>query len=122
GVGIDASREMLAVARAKLEHAGLQNCRVRHADLYELPFGDQSFDAVMIHHVLRFVADPKRALREAARVMAPGARIIVFDLAQIGSADPGFSDSELGTWFQAAGLRPEKFIKLSHGAAQEHIW
>ena len=62
GVGIDASREMLALARAKLEHAGLQNCRVRHADLYELPFSDQSFDAVMIHHVLRFVADPKRAL------------------------------------------------------------
>ena len=122
GVGIDASREMLAVARAKLEHAGLQNCRVRHADLYELPFGDQSFDAVMIHHVLRFVADPKRALCEAARVMAPGARIIVFDLAKAGSAEPGFSDSELGTWFQAAGLRPEKVIKLSHDSAQEHIW
>jgi ubiquinone/menaquinone biosynthesis C-methylase UbiE/DNA-binding transcriptional ArsR family regulator len=122
GVGVDASREMLAVARAKLEHAGLQNCRVRHADLYELPFGDRSFDAVMIHHVLRFVADPKRALCEAARVMAPGARIIVFDLAPGGADESRFSDSELGAWFQAAGLRPEKVIKLSHGATQEYIW
>ena len=122
GVGIDASREMLALARAKLEHAGLQNCRVRHADLYELPFSDQSFDAVMIHHVLRFVKDPARALREAARVMADGARIVVIDLAGDGATDPGFRDADLGAWFQAAGIQPDTVIKFPVGNGREHIW
>lgn len=128
GVGIDVSREMLALARANLENAGLQNCRVRYADLNELPFVNESFDAVMIHHVLRFVDDPKKALREAARVMAPGAHIVIIDLARIDAKGTdtrnglGFSDAELGAWFQAAGLRPEKVAKIPGGPGREHIW
>jgi ubiquinone/menaquinone biosynthesis C-methylase UbiE len=122
GVGIDASREMLALARAKLEHAGLQNCRVRHADLYELPFSDRSFDAVMIHHVLRFVDNPSRALCEAARVMADGARIVVIDVASDGPSPTGLSDTDLAAWFQSAGIQPDKVIKFPDGNGHEHIW
>lgn len=125
GVGVDASREMLAVARAKLENAGLQNCRVRYADLHELPFSNASFDAVMVHHVLRFVDDPERALREAARVMAVGAHIVVIDLArdgEQGGASLGFTDTQIGTWFRSAGLKPDKVIELPHGSPREHIW
>ena len=52
---------MLAYARAKLERAGLQHVQVRQADIYDLPLADQSADAVVMHQVLHFLADPQRA-------------------------------------------------------------
>ena len=70
GEGIDLSREMLAVARANLDHAGMANCTVRQADMYELPFAGAAFDTVTIHQVLHFADEPGRVLREAARVSA----------------------------------------------------
>lgn len=131
GVGIDTSREMLAVARANLDGAGLHNCRVRYADLYELPFGDESFDAVTVQHVLRFVGDPKSAVAEAARVLNPGASLVVVDLAlhdhdgQVSNPDQhgfGFLDVDMDIWFRAAGLRPVNSIKLPGSPATVGIW
>src|SRR5215472_3550532 len=48
-LGIDQSREMLAVARVNLERAGAANSMVRLGDMYQLPLPDASFDAVVIH-------------------------------------------------------------------------
>jgi ArsR family transcriptional regulator len=131
GVGIDRSREMLAVARSKLEDAGLNNCRVRYGDLYELPFADESFDAATVQHVLRFTDDPKSALGEAARVLVPGATIVVIDLAA-GASLPkttrpdyrrdGFLDVDMDFWFRAAGLRPMNALKVPGGEATVGIW
>src|SRR5690606_28998000 len=56
--GIDASREMLAVARDKLGRAGHRNCALRQADMYRLPFEAASVDLVVIHQVLHFAEDP----------------------------------------------------------------
>src|SRR5205807_2080936 len=42
-LGVDLSREMLAVARANLERAGLTHCSVRQADMYQLPLGSHAF-------------------------------------------------------------------------------
>lgn len=131
GVGIDSSREMLAVARANLDDAGLHNCRVRYADLYELPFANESFDAVTVQHVLRFVGDPKSAVAEAARVLTPGASLVVVDLAlrdrngQVSSPDQhhfGFMDVDMDFWFRAAGLRPVNSIKVPGSPATVGIW
>ena len=79
--GIDASREMLAIARAKLQESGLKNVQVRHGDLFSLPFEEESVDLVTIHQVLHFLSDPGEALAEAARVLKPGARIAIVDFA-----------------------------------------
>jgi SAM-dependent methyltransferase len=46
-------------------------------DVTALPFGDESFDAVTMYQVLEHVADPRRALAEAARVLRRGGRLIV---------------------------------------------
>ena len=69
GVGIDLSREMLAIARVNLEKQGLNNCHVRYGDMNQLPFGDETFDAITFHLALHYAEDPADAIREAARYL-----------------------------------------------------
>src|ERR1700747_957881 len=70
-LGIDQSREMLAVARVNLARAGLENGSVRLGDMYQLAVPDASFDAVVIHQVLHYADRPAAAIAEAARVLRP---------------------------------------------------
>jgi ArsR family transcriptional regulator len=81
GLGIDLSSAMLAYARAKLERTELRHAQVRQGDIYDLPLGDQAADAAVMHQVLHFLSDPQRAVREAARVLAPGGRLLIVDFA-----------------------------------------
>ena len=81
GLGIDLSLDMLLLARARLERAGLRHCSVRQGDIYDLALPADSFDVVIIHQVLHFLDDGARAIREAARVLAPGGRLLVVDFA-----------------------------------------
>lgn len=112
-VGIDMSREMLAVARANLERAGLRNCQVRLGDMYQLPVPSGSFDSVTIHQVLHYADAPGAAILEAARALRPGGRLIVIDFAphreeslRVDHAHRrlGFTDAEIANWLKRAGL------------------
>ncbi|WP_246333367.1 ArsR/SmtB family transcription factor [Aureimonas mangrovi] len=80
-VGIDASREMLAVARAKLDAAELSRVSVRQGNAYHLPVEPRAYDLVTLHQVLHYLDDPQAAVREAARALAPGGRLAVVDFA-----------------------------------------
>ena len=75
-VGIDCSRAMFERARRFAEPLGLP-IRFQCADIHALPFSDGAYDGVRIDRVLHVLADPGRALREAIRVAAPGARVVV---------------------------------------------
>ncbi len=79
--GIDQSREMLIVARANLEAAGLRQAQVRQGDIYALPFPSAGADLVTIHQVLHYLDDPGRALIEASRILKPGGRLLIVDFA-----------------------------------------
>jgi ubiquinone/menaquinone biosynthesis C-methylase UbiE len=81
GLGIDLSPAMLAYARAKLDGAQLRHAQVRQGDIYDLPLTDDVADATVMHQVLHFLSDPQRAVREAARVLAPGGRLLIVDFA-----------------------------------------
>ena len=72
GVGVDFSRDMLAVARDKLERAGLHNCHVQLGDVHTLDFPAGTFDVAVLHHVLHFLDDADKAIAEASRVLRPG--------------------------------------------------
>ena len=114
-LGIDQSREMLAVARVNLERAGLSNCIVRLGDMYQLPLPDASFDAVVIHQVLHYADRPAAAIAEAARVLRPGGGLIIVDFAphaleflrdEHAHRRLGFADDDVAEWCRAAGLDP----------------
>ncbi|QRG08751.1 metalloregulator ArsR/SmtB family transcription factor [Xanthobacter dioxanivorans] len=81
GMGIDLSPDMLGVARNNLEQAGVRNCLLRQSDIYAVPAPRDAFDAVIVHQVLHYLDDGGRALREAARVLRPGGRLLVVDFA-----------------------------------------
>jgi len=114
-LGIDLSREMLAIARARLEKVNLDHCQVRQADMYQIPLMDRSFDLVTIHQVLHYADRPADAIREAARVLRPEGRLVIVDFAPHGHEALrkahahrrlGFSNNEIQAWLKAAGLKP----------------
>jgi ubiquinone/menaquinone biosynthesis C-methylase UbiE len=81
GLGLDMSHDMLSLARARLDRAGLRHCSVRQGDIYDLALPKDSFDVVIIHQVLHFLDDGARAIAEAARVLRPSGRLLVVDFA-----------------------------------------
>jgi ArsR family transcriptional regulator len=112
-LGVDASRDMLALARGRLAERGLApRCAVRQADMYRLPFPDAGFDAVTLQMVLHYAEDPAAALTEAARVLSPDGTLLILDLAPHSRAElmerhahrwPGFDDAQLAGWLGDAG-------------------
>ena len=80
-LGFDLNQAMLAYARSKLSKAQIARAQVRHGDIYALALPDGVADAVIMHQVLHFVSEPALALREAARVLAPGGRLLIVDFA-----------------------------------------
>jgi DNA-binding transcriptional ArsR family regulator len=81
-IGIDRSSEMLRLARVKLEEAGISGASLRQGDMYALPLSDRAADSIILHQVLHFAQQPGAAIAEAARVLAPGGRLLVIDFAQ----------------------------------------
>ncbi|MFL9828048.1 ArsR/SmtB family transcription factor [Rhodoplanes sp. SY1] len=115
GLGIDLSRDMLALARARLDRAGLKHCSVRHGDLFDLAMPPDSFDVVILHQVLHFLDDGGRAIREAARVLRPQGRLLIVDFAphdleflreKHAHRRLGFSRETITQWLEQAGLAP----------------
>ena len=113
GLGLDLSLDMLALARARLDRAGLKHCSVRHGDIYDLTLPRDSFDVVIIHQVLHFLDDSARAIAEAARVLRPGGRLLVVDFAphdleflreEHAHRRLGFAAETVMQWLEGAGL------------------
>jgi len=123
-LGIDASHDMLAVARANLAKAGLVNAQVRHGDVYALNVPPRSFDVVTIHQVLHFLDDPSRALAEAARALRPGGRLLIIDFApheleflrdNHAHRRLGFAHDQMERWLETLELDLERVTDLIPG-------
>ena len=78
-VGSDFSEAMLELARRKSGEEGLP-VEFGWADALELPYGDESFDAVTIGFGARNLADLERGLSEMARVLRPGGRLVILEI------------------------------------------
>jgi ArsR family transcriptional regulator len=130
-IGVDLSRDMLGIARANLEAAGLRNCQVRHGDMYMLPLASQSVDLATIHQVLHYADDPASVIAEAARVLRPGGRLVLVDFApheleflrtEHAHRRLGFSDAEVQGWLLAAGLVPQAPVRLPGDPLTVVLW
>jgi len=131
GVGIDMSREMLAVARANLARGGHGDCYVRHGDMYQLPWSEPEFDAVTIHQVLHYANDPAAAISEAARVLRPGGRLVIADFAphrhdalrdEHAHRRLGFADAEMRGFIGAAGLTAGETVSVPGETLTICLW
>lgn len=110
-IGVDQSAAMLKAARRRTAELG--SVELRQGSLEDLPLGDASCDAALAILALTYVPDVPRALREAARILRPGARLVVVDLLRhdredfrrrLGQQHLGFEPETLCTWLRDAGF------------------
>ena len=112
-VGFDINANMLAIARARLDHPDRSHCQVRQGDCADVPLEDGAAGVVIVHQVLHFLDDPARAVGEAARVLAPSGRVLIADFLPHGvealrdehaHRRLGFSDDEVTEWLGEADI------------------
>lgn len=130
-IGIDQSREMLAIARAALDAADLRHCLVRLGDFYAVPLDDESADVVVIHQVLHYAERPGAVVSEAARLLRPGGRLVIVDFAphdleylrdEHSHRRLGFSREEIADWCAQAGLSVHHALSLPGKPLTVFLW
>src|SRR5215207_4150119 len=118
-IGVDASAPMLAAARRRLD--GATNVDLRQGELETVPIENAHVDAAVMSLVLHYIAEPAKALGEAARVLRPGGRLIVVDMMphdreeyrqQMGHVWQGFSAEQMTEWLSAAGFARVRYTPL----------
>jgi ubiquinone/menaquinone biosynthesis C-methylase UbiE len=85
-VGVDATEELLALARQEAQRRGIENAEFRSGDAERLPFPAARFDVVACRAAFHHFPRPERVLAEMSRVAKPGARLLIADM--LGSTDP----------------------------------
>lgn len=114
-VGLDMSTQALRVARARVHGAGLNHCEFRRGDMYALPFSAASFDNVSFDHVLSTADRPGVALREAARVLKRGGRVIIVDDRERLEQTADKPQAVLKHWLEQAGMQCHTLKDLRSG-------
>jgi ArsR family transcriptional regulator len=112
-IAVDTSARMIEVAREEALRNGVKNVDYRLGDMEELPIANAEVDVVFFSQSLHHAQHPQRALEEAARILAPGGRIVILDLAKHRFEEAremyadewlGFTESELESMLQKAGF------------------
>lgn len=118
-IAVDHSREMLAVARRRLD--GRANVELHEGDLEALPIADGTLDVALLVLTLHHLPDPAAVFGEAARVLRPTGRLVVIDMAphdreryrqEMGHVWLGFSEAQLATWLADAGFGALRYTPL----------
>jgi ArsR family transcriptional regulator len=110
-IGVDGSDEMLRAAASRV--AEYPNAELRRGPLEALPIADQTLDAATLVLVLHHLPAPAIALAEAYRVLRPGGRLLIVDMApheheeyrgQMGHVWLGFSEDQVRRLLSQAGF------------------
>jgi ubiquinone/menaquinone biosynthesis C-methylase UbiE len=96
-IGVDMTAEMLGKARKNIaayrERTGLDNVEFRLGEIEHLPLADNSVDVVISNCVINLSPDKAQVWREIARVLKPGGRVAVSDLALLKALPPAVAES-----------------------------
>ena len=127
---VDISREMLGQLRARARAKGLTNLETVEADIADLTLPDESHDVVFMSQALHYAGQPKRALREAWRILVPGGRLVVIDLLahteewvreKLQHAHLGFTEKNLATLVRRAGFTEERVFRAARDREPPHF-
>ena len=127
---LDRSPEMLRIARTKLAGQAVPIDLVQ-GDFLTLPMADASIDSIVIHQALHFAHEPDRVIAEAGRVLRDDGHLLIVDFAPHGDeelrtlaahARLGFSDTQIRSWFAAAGLTFANTQTLESGDLAVKLW
>ena len=111
-IAVDESEAMLEAARARLDGRG--NVELRQGRIESLPIGDGELDVATLVLVLHYLEEPAAAVREAARTLRPGGRLLLVDMLphertgyrqEMGHVWLGFEPDEAKSWLREAGLQ-----------------
>lgn len=112
-IAVDSSARMIEVGSEQAQRHGVANIEFRLGDMEELPIGAGEVDLVFFSQSLHHALHPDRALHEAARILVPGGRVVILDLAKHRFEEArdlyadewlGFSQAELEAMLQKAGF------------------
>lgn len=118
-IAVDDSDAMLSAARDRLH--GVDNVEIRSGDLEKLPIEDIRLDAAVMFLVMHYLGDPGNALREVARVLKPGGRLLIVDMVPhdreeyrhgMGHLWMGFEEQALAGWVRDVGLESFRYVTL----------
>ena len=118
-LAVDASESMLEAARRRLD--GVENVELHRGELEALPLERGVADAALLSLVLHYVAEPAKALGEAARILRPGGRLVVIDMMphdreeyrqQMGHVWQGFAAEQIDGWLAGAGFTRVRYQPL----------
>jgi ArsR family transcriptional regulator len=113
-IAVDTSAKMIEVARDEALRHGVKNVEYRLGDMEEVPIEDGKVDLVFFSQSLHHALHPERAVQEAWRILAPGGRIVILDLAKHRFEEArelyadewlGFSEPELEAMLVQAGFK-----------------
>jgi ArsR family transcriptional regulator len=112
-IGVDRSEKMLEVTRERVARSGLQNVELLLGEAEALPLDDciceTAFSSMLLHHL----ADPAQGVREMARVVRPGGKVVISDLVKhdfdwtrevMADVWLGFTEAQIRQWLTGAGL------------------
>lgn len=112
-IAVDNSSQMLSVAREEAGKVGLTNIRFLEGKVEELPIEDETVDLVCANMLLHHVNDPLQVFKEMYRILKPGGKVMVTDIAEHehtwlrqekSDLWLGFSRDDLNDWLKEAGF------------------
>ncbi len=120
-IAVDVSDSALARAKAAAGAKGIRNIAWKRGDIEDLPLQDGSVDVALLSQALHHAKEPARAIREAARILAPGGVLLLLDLKshkeewvkKLGDRWLGFDEPAVRRMMKDAGLRD---LRLEIGA------
>ncbi len=105
--GIDISEGMLERAHQRIKKLNLKNASLVLADAMRIPFADNTFDHILVSHVITVVSDPIKLLENIKRVGKPNARIVIINHFQSGYRPIAFLEKILSPICVKLGWRSD---------------